>query len=647
MRQGNFFILDENSSLEEGQVIFRYLPVTDGSYFPIYLAIKPYSIDFYYHSRDNDKNKDDSIDNDKKKDDKEQRKSHINVRILHLPLSLNLAVKDNLTEILKNNFDCAYPLGHQYKIDLDITIQYYWNLKEYYSQKDYQKIIKKHFPDKCQDIKKYIYFRKLVLDFLYDLEHSHVFENSPNYEQIEVRLKENFFFNAIAAKTSYYYYRRLYVQNKNDRDVKDLYSHKLEPSDVQWLKILRMKQTCELFWNSKGCFEKVEDEYEKTFFNKKDRFDHYNWQREFNKKNKDFEYDNKKQLRESVRWFLKRYNFCNALKVILFSKGNSTAFLLITAISSLILVPFLMLNMKDVPKEDYGQIVSFAVYLFAGFLLLIGIFALRYRKMLQSTIGLLMPRLIMALTSAWLIFVTTEELLKVSFDMIALEYRFVLILLLIPVIIFMAMEISNLAPDISPKKLFIRVIIILGIAFFYSIFIGLFFTNITAEKILARSGYLEKFYKNDISSPEVFQSDSAFAYAVGSLDANDEIFLTFKNNLKDTKIIEEFSNYKKDLISLPLRMAYFKSVRGIGGNGQMNANAVEKIMLNSTSENLFRSLKEIKYGNSKLRIMYIVPFFGKKIKVLPGILIFRSIFVIFMGIFIQLIFEDKPITEPL
>ena len=645
MQQGKFFVLDKDSQLEEGQVFFRYLPVTDDSYFPIYLSIKPYSIDFYYHSID--------------KDNKGGQNLHKNIRILHLALSFNLAVKDNLTEILKNNFDCAYPLNDQlndqYKIDLDNTIQYYWNLKEYYSEKDYEKIIKKHFPDKCKDIKKYIYFRKLVLDFLFDLEHSHVFENSPNYEQIEVRLKENFFFNAIAAKTSYYYYRRLYVQNKNDRDVKDLYSHKLKPSAIQWLRILRMKPSCELFWNSGGWFEKVEVEYEKILFNKKDRFDYFRWQREFDKKNKDLEYDNKKQLKESARWFLKRYNFSNAFNTIRYYKENSTAFLLITTIICLVLVPLFMLNMKDVPQEDYGHAVSFVVYCFSGLLLLIGIFTLRYRKMLQPTIGLLMPRLVMALSSAWIIFATTEELLKASFDTILFAHRFILFLLLIPVTVFMGMEINNLAPDISVPKILKRVFSILGIAFIYSILIGLIFTNLTAERILTRCGYLEKIYKDNISDPKVFRSDSALAYAVGSLSAGDERILTFKSNLKDLNKVDKYSRLGKDLKSLPLRMAFFDSVRDISrGKGcrlQMKKEDISKIILHSTSEKLFQSLKEIRYRNSKLRIMYIVPFhfFGKEmnIKLLPGMLLFRAVFVLFIGIFIQLIFEDKAITEPL
>ncbi|MDZ7721649.1 MAG: hypothetical protein U5R06_02185 [candidate division KSB1 bacterium] len=49
------------------------------------------------------------------------------------------------------------------------------------------------------------------------------------------------------------------------------------------------------------------------------------------------------------------------------------------------------------------------------------------------------------------------------------------------------------------------------------------------------------------------------------------------------------------------------------------------------------------------RIAMRVPFSKKgwSLYVFPGMLLFRAIFALFVGMFIELIFEDKPITEPL
>lgn len=51
------------------------------------------------------------------------------------------------------------------------------------------------------------FVRKLFLDFLFDLEHSDVFENIALYDDIYIKLHKNFLFNAIANKAEYYYQR--------------------------------------------------------------------------------------------------------------------------------------------------------------------------------------------------------------------------------------------------------------------------------------------------------------------------------------------------------------------------------------------------------------------------------------------------------
>jgi len=631
MQQGNFFKLDENSKLNQGQVIFRYLPVTDKNktYFPIYAALKPYSIDFYYHSIDERLDKNDE-------EDKSKNEQHINIRILHLPLSSNLSVKDNLSEILKSNFDCAYPLGKQYSIELKSNDQYYWNLTEYCPKGEYQKIIKKHFPDKEQDISKYVYFRKLILDFLYDLEHSHIFENSPHYEEIEVRLKANFFFNAIASKVAYYHNRRLYTKNKNDRDVKDLYSHKLKPSEAQWLKILRIKQSCQIFWKSGGWFEKVEDEYEKVLFSKKDRFDRFKWQHKLAKKDEDNILESAEIIKDSIRWFLRRYNFSNAFKTLLCSKDKGIPFLF--AIIFLCLFLFPVIVNSEFSENITDKNISFIVYFFIGSIVGLILFTSRYWRFLQSIVGLIMPRMIMAISSAWLIFVITEELLKVSFDIPLFEHKYKLIILLVPVILFMAMEIRNLAKDISTWKIIKRVTIILIISFFYSILTGLFFTNLSTKRMLCRSGYLETFYRNNISKSKMFQSDSVFAYGVGSLDANGEILKDFKND----------SLKYQDPTSIELKLVYYK--KNWNNCKSKPDSLIKKMIRESCSERLFDCLTDIDLHNLKFKILYKIPFpFNKNLLILvfPGMLFFRAIFALFIGIFIQLIFEEKAITEPL
>ncbi len=61
----------------------------------------------------------------------------MHIRLLHLPLSLNLSVKDNLTSILQNDvYDGKYEISSEYKTDLkDNNSKTYWDLKVFKSKK--------------------------------------------------------------------------------------------------------------------------------------------------------------------------------------------------------------------------------------------------------------------------------------------------------------------------------------------------------------------------------------------------------------------------------------------------------------------------------------------------------------------------------
>lgn len=56
------------------------------------------------------------------------------------------------------------------------------------------------------------FLRKLLLDFMFDLKHSDVFQNSANYQKMYSGLMSDFFFSALMHKCEYYYYRKLTKQ---------------------------------------------------------------------------------------------------------------------------------------------------------------------------------------------------------------------------------------------------------------------------------------------------------------------------------------------------------------------------------------------------------------------------------------------------
>lgn len=582
MIYGHFFKLDRDSILSNEQVIFRYLPVRCKSdkgkdeypYYPVYAVLGRYTIDFFYHGKD--------YKNDR----------HVHIRLLHLPLSLNLSVKDNLTSILQNDvYDGKYEISSEYETDLkDDKIKTYWNWEVFEIK---------------ENKKERIYFRKLLLDFIYDFEHTHVFGNSPYYEEAEVRLRENFLFNAIAAKAAYYWDRHNWTQSKNkesqnhpenEKNSKDavsgiIYAENLATSEKQWLKILRSEPSCEYCSYSSGWFQSVEKEYKDAIFpeskNKhaEEVFSRYHWRQTLkqgsNSRDQNqtiYEKDNLNITRESVRWFLRRYNFEDALRVLMaLSKWRAIVFVLAELFFFIILPMTLSGYLKN-------SILNYLL-LYTGGIVFLSILlpALFICKLALPVFGMLMPRLIMAISSAWILFTTTEELYKSSFD-VTLSTAWWVVLLIIPVMLFMMLEIRNIAPDVKSLSIFCRCLFILVIGLVYSLLIGIFFINFTANRTLPRSGHLPTFY----------------------------------HELDNKKWENPYKGYElKD---------------------------IKKVL----STILYNDLTKVRpQSNKGWPVLIQTKIFCFHLDVLPGMVLFRAIFALFIGIFIQLIFEDKPITEPL
>jgi hypothetical protein len=253
MNYGKFFKLDkEKSDLSRGITCYDYIWLRDNEdnkdsqEFPIYVTINKDSIDFHAHYHDYYKIKD------------ERKHKHSHNTILSLPLSANLDVKDGLTGALVEGYKTNFPRydkeGSSYLWELHWKTLWrnrnweksdasYFELNVFVEpkEKNWKKLIEeiKDFEkkDNKEDEDAYInkereqadpnrgknskkinrFIRKLILDFLFDLEHTKVFQTSPHYEHISIKLKENFFFSALVAKANFYYWREILIQGKKKK----------------------------------------------------------------------------------------------------------------------------------------------------------------------------------------------------------------------------------------------------------------------------------------------------------------------------------------------------------------------------------------------------------------------------------------------
>jgi len=93
------------------------------------------------------------------------------------------------------------------------------------------------------------FLRKLLLDFMFDLQHSDVFQSSNTYNEMYSGLMSDFFFSSLIHKCEYYYYRGivkdvvkdaegLYVEDKETKlkNIGSLYAPKLFDAEKQWVE---------------------------------------------------------------------------------------------------------------------------------------------------------------------------------------------------------------------------------------------------------------------------------------------------------------------------------------------------------------------------------------------------------------------------
>ena len=758
MNQGYFFQLDASSLHTEGTILYRYLRVRRREnielvnlavpQYPIYLDIKSTAIDFFFHGIRS------SVANDNigTKTQQAPAFNHINIRILHLPLSKNIAVKDNLTSILTNCFDLKYELHKIYSTDYLISDAvnsiHYSNLEVFNPA---------NTEEKRED--NILFFRKLFLDFLFDLEHSKVFENSPFYEEAEIHLIENVFFHYIANKARFYYEWNQYQEQiaKNKQYIPGYY---LINSEKQWLESCLNPHSPMMFAESGGWFEPVEDEVKNVIFNERrkkwinDLANHSNENGadekksiDLNKKLRQIRQTNKRLLIKISKWFLRRYNldaafaslllnfpevelrlffltllivplcfwfvaclkplpyFCKTIQlqfltiggyhalmflVLIFKKDplhkkrhtflcySIIGFILWTSINLLFnlyqllsvsinyriifyiiitfLIPSLWICTTFLLKKRFSifpftLIVNWGVMFFGFCLLLILVkrvdifqaiinekrlltFLLAYpifilvitiirvclKGLLLSTIAIFLPRLIMTVSGAWFFISTSEEVLKATFDnALTMIELFYLLIIFIVMCLFIMIEIKNMnqaelgkkninfhgglkrmLPQNHAVRLLERSLVFLLFSLLVSIIIGVVFTNVLITKTLTRSGF--------------FENDSCIHEIQDIKYPNDE---------------DPHENLDAALTNLNNQNSRFLFLKNISHDHHEYALFNDKSILYIFSLNV----PLIKYE--------------VKIYILPAMLIYLSIFALFFGVFLQLIFEDKPVTEPL
>lgn len=573
------------------------------------------------------------------------------------------------------------------------------------------------------------FLRKLLLDFMFDLKHSEVFQTAASYQEMYSGLMSDFYFSSLMHKCEYYYYRGLTLDaissveklgaipedDKKNRKklIRELYATKLFEAEKAWVEDITnplaeqfFKESDDDFLSShevtmrdrlKGWWDEICNE----LFRTSDFITRPNWfadpeeemrricftMKEAGTNIKHLcnsetvaEYlDRERQdgimdLRSHIsRWFLRKNAFSDVLHLHLFRYAHYIVPVLVLFVAGWALFPGSTFFSQDwwctTPLKWWvigtwmvGLVVSLFLWikptsythkngnkrstevlegwrkrlvakrtfwwvLFGGVDLLLFFVAInmapQYNVLalwaagafafaalilswtgiipikLVKNVHLLLPRLVASIAAAWLTLAIGNELFQSFFD--ALPSRLTCVLLSFVVLFFILYEMNKSIPHKSGMVKLIRSIEMLVVSYLVSIVVGLFIINFTGERFMERSGYLKDFHEEYLAdggdrSGEAFLQDYHYR---GHISKNDTISIPSRDYLNDLENLT-IARHGDDVSSREPVVTYW----------------------------------EVQFKDETHRFFLLRDF-----------LIQFAFLAMFIGVFIQMIFEEKNITD--
>ncbi len=541
--------------------------------------------------------------------------------------------------------------------NIDCTKQCYsslkvWGLKEEES-KDEEKLYDLETEGKLDK-----FLRKVLLDFLFDVKHSDVFQNSGNFKTMQEGLEANFFVSAIIKKSEFYYQRNLVNRNKESKNYQ-IYAEYFDKAEHAWVDCIRDPQAEKHFryipdWYQlqedkkntvckviKNEFDKVcqanyprfivrkdswftdpEEEMQrivfalktdKTIENEKGKCIHepvceINNSYEFAKKKgteSDFK-DLRIREKQISQWMYKRYDFADALRMAFSPIGKQWAAWVNWIIVLLFLgISFAFLIRPDWVKDHFHLFTYAAVitllFVSVSFVIKLGRFIFAKGPRANTFhLHLILPRLIASIAAAWMTITFSEDLFKIFFDQ-HWSWSSILIISVV-VLFFVYFEVDKIIPYSTKWTKLCRSSELVLLSFVISLAVGICAINFTGERLIERSGILSDFYMQQLEAED-------FDYEDDFVQIGEKVYRF------DTLSIDE--DYIKGKENYELIPHLSTTVRNEESSSHSIASKVD------------------------INIMGIdYPIF-----ILWDFLIQFAFVAMFIGIFIQMIFEEKNITE--
>lgn len=550
------------------------------------------------------------------------------------------------------------------------------------------------------------FLRKLFLDFLFDVIHSDVFHNSAHYNQMYGALMSDFFCSSIIKKAEFYYQRALvndiYKNEKFTEPFKAydvIYAEALDLAERNWLECIQSPLADKHFVFTPNWYESKH-----SYDNDPDKRSNYTWfadpeeelrgvfngekcaidaqsilsSKDLFKKSKktpettklDISLDDSRlQLRQeaTIKWLLKRYDFADALQLGFFKHANYILW---------VLLGFIIV--MAVLAQAYDLLIWLAIIVLPAGLVMGSLVALlrqrkvskrsfwQYVRMSLDYTQFLLPRLLASISAAWLSIALGEDLFKAFFD---LKLNMVSAgLLALATFIFVAHEVDKIVPYVSIRRKLTRAAQLMLISFTMSLMVGLVVINFTGELFLERSGYLPEFYRDNIlvssinndkerhldinfreatMDPTLSDAEVMNTYTLSPISTKDSL-----NDISAKHAIKLFAETPYDM-GYATRVSELTnaidSIKSQGTNIALSDTTRGRFLLRHGNQKLFKDLLEYveHHRDGHSVVQFITPPFFERYRffVLHDFLIQFAVVAMFIGIFIQMIFEGKNITE--
>ena len=628
-------------------------------------------------------------------------------RLYSTPFPICLQTEKNyFLELVKNRYE--FGVGHQYVLkraddknesNLHYSVLSIWNLYD----KDFGYILF----DNSYKYNKVL--RKLILDFFFDMMHSDVFKNSVHYDEMYSTFMSDFFCSAIIRKAEYYYQRALVNQQDTDpqkiTNSISIYAENLEIAEQRWVKCIQaqesdrhfefqpkwfepdnsVKKSClgnfkswlkEIFCplyqlsNPDSWFASPEDELRGvTNHSRKDDIACSRHLLSRVKKSKSstidlsyFSQNNisiQQRIAESSKWLLKRYAFKDAYQL---AWGKYLDIINLIVVAAIILISFFGFWNKLVP-----QILVLLVGVILIFCTVFYTIKHKNAVTFDKTI-FLYPRLVAAIVAAWFSIALSDSLFKTFFYA---KFSWVTIILLLTLIFFFVLyEVHRTVPKIGMWSKIGRSIGLMMVSCAISLVVGICVINFTGEKMLEKSGVLTDFYRDNVILTSNVQDDEPslildFDDILASDKWSDSLVInTYTHSIPGNidaaqarYAVHEFANtpYGEDYMNRIVH-AYsmlHDSARVHDSTLVLSDSIRGRFLLRHENNALFMDLlpyvKHTNDGHPIAEYVNVRPLkwcgIDYSIFILYDFLIQFAVIAMFIGIFIQMIFEEKNVTE--